>query len=266
MSQSSFLLLFVFFILNVFYLNASAADQSVKLLELNATTKSNANEKEIITLNQIIQSIAEFFYYFTQEPCTDYPSCQLISPQMFTSYCNRSTLKNMCPTYCDPECKAKSKQSMVKDDDDDSSSSSPSASTTSSTTTTTTSTTKTTPTASTSPANSKKAAPTKSNTNNTNNKKSMTAKSAATKPAKAVKKAGSKVRTKQTTKANQKANKGKQATTVNPKLGKKVAADQAKTTPSSSIKNNGTNLANGRFFFVVSIVLVVVFLMGISLN
>ena len=244
MRQSSFLLLFVFFILNVFYLNASAADQSVKLLELNATTKSNATEKEIITLNQIIQSFAEFFYYFTQEPCTDYPSCQLISPQMFTSYCNRSTLKNMCPTYCDPECKAKSKQSMVKDDDDDSSSSSPSTkSTTTSTTTTTTS-------SSTSPSATKKASPTKSNTNNNNNnKKSMAAKSAATKPAKAVKKAGSKVRTKQTTKANQKANKGKQATTLNPKLGKKVvAADQAKTTPSSSVKNNATNLANGRNF------------------
>ena len=37
--------------------------------------------------------------------CTDYPTCKLVSLQMFEKYCNRSTLKNMCPTYCISECK-----------------------------------------------------------------------------------------------------------------------------------------------------------------
>lgn len=37
--------------------------------------------------------------------CTDYPTCKLVSLQMFEKYCSRSTLKNMCPTYCIDECK-----------------------------------------------------------------------------------------------------------------------------------------------------------------
>ena len=39
------------------------------------------------------------------EPCTDYPSCQLISTKMFESYCIRNTLRNMCPSFCDKNCK-----------------------------------------------------------------------------------------------------------------------------------------------------------------
>ena len=37
--------------------------------------------------------------------CNDYPTCQLVSTQMFEKYCNRSTLRHMCPTYCLQECK-----------------------------------------------------------------------------------------------------------------------------------------------------------------
>lgn len=37
--------------------------------------------------------------------CNDYPTCKLVSAQMFDKYCDRSTLKSMCPTYCKEECK-----------------------------------------------------------------------------------------------------------------------------------------------------------------
>lgn len=50
----------------------------------------------------------------TKDPCQDYPSCKLISDQMFANYCSRSTLKNMCPTHCDPKCKSPTPEISVK--------------------------------------------------------------------------------------------------------------------------------------------------------
>ena len=32
--------------------------------------------------------------------CVDFPSCYLIASKIFDNYCNRVTLKNMCPTFC----------------------------------------------------------------------------------------------------------------------------------------------------------------------
>lgn len=49
-----------------------------------------------------------------KDVCADYPSCKLISEQMFESYCSRSTLKNMCPSHCDVRCKNSSSEALVK--------------------------------------------------------------------------------------------------------------------------------------------------------
>ena len=38
--------------------------------------------------------------------CADNPSCKFISSTMFESYCTRSTLKKICPSFCDENCKS----------------------------------------------------------------------------------------------------------------------------------------------------------------
>ncbi|CAF1056886.1 unnamed protein product [Brachionus calyciflorus] len=50
----------------------------------------------------------------TKDPCTDYPSCKLISDQMFENYCTRSTLRNMCPSHCDKKCKNSTLEASVR--------------------------------------------------------------------------------------------------------------------------------------------------------
>ena len=88
--------------------------------------------------------------------CNDYPTCKLVSVQMFDKYCNRSTLKNMCPTFCKEECKplrdvidheklisVKIEESLEPTADTTTATTTTTAKTTATTTTTTTTTTST---------------------------------------------------------------------------------------------------------------------------
>ena len=66
--------------------------------------KSNVKLSFILVIAYIWKANAQLAS-LTWNSCNDYPTCKLVSPQMFEKYCDRSTLKNMCPTYCNDKCK-----------------------------------------------------------------------------------------------------------------------------------------------------------------
>ena len=230
-SALNVVLIATFFLISTFSFDVLAQHQESASSNTNAT-KSKYKHK-YLNLNQILESMSEFFYSFIQEPCTDYPSCQLISPQMFESYCNRSTLKNMCPTYCDAKCfgAQKQKQGELKKLDDSAAVSSSSSEEVNNYSSSKTSTVPVTTTTTTQKITSTTTTTTAAATNpSTSSKDTKTVRPAKNKTPKTTRKNGSKQKTKNPIKTNPKSNKPNQAAAVTTQKSKTTIT----TTPTSA--------------------------------